>query len=143
MGEMGELIRDRGNEYGTATGRPRRVGWLDLVLLKYAVDINGRTDLVLTKVDIMDELPEINICTGYKLDGETITHIPSDPDQLGKLEPIYKTFPGWLINTDELATGDILPDPLQKYMNFISRYVDVPITLLGVGTRRRQMVELD
>ncbi len=141
-GEMGELIRDRGNEYGTATGRPRRVGWLDLVLLKYAVDINGLTDLVLTKVDIMDELPEINICTGYILDGETITHLPSDPDQLDKLEPIYKTFPGWLINTDELATGDILPDPLQKYMNFISRYVDVPITLLGVGTRRRQMIEL-
>lgn len=141
-GEMGELIRDRGNEYGTATGRPRRVGWLDLVLLKYAVDINGLTDLVLTKVDIMDELPEINICTAYKLDGETITHLPSDPDQLDKLEPIYKTFPGWLINTDALATGDILPDPLQKYMNFISRYVDVPITLLGVGTRRRQMIEL-
>lgn len=140
--ETGTMIRDRGNEYGTATGRPRRVGWLDLVLLKYAKTINGLTDIVLTKVDILDEFPEINVCTGYRLGDEIITHLPSDPQALEHLEPVYQNFPGWLINTDELATGDILPDPLIDYMNFISRFVGVPITLLGVGTKRRQMVEL-
>jgi adenylosuccinate synthase len=78
----------------------------------------------------------------YKLDGKKITHVPSDSTALYRLEPVYETFPGWLINTDELATGDLIPDPLQKFMNFITKYTGAPISLLGVGTKRRQMVEL-
>jgi adenylosuccinate synthase len=141
-GEMAELIRNRGNEYGTATGRPRRVGWLDLVLLNYSAKINGLTDIVLTKVDVLDELTEIQVVTSYRLDGKKIDYLPSDPALLRKLKPSYETLPGWLINTSELATGDKIPEPLQDFMNFISKSVGVPITLLGVGTRRKQMVEL-
>jgi adenylosuccinate synthase len=140
--DLGVQIRNRGNEYGTATGRPRRVGWLDLVLLKYAADINGLTDIVLTKVDILDELPEINVCVAYKMNGKKVFKLPSDPDALENIEPVYETFPGWLLNTDELATGDMLPENLMEFISFISKFVNVPITLLGVGTRRRQMVEL-
>lgn len=141
-GEMSELIRDRGNEYGTATGRPRRVGWLDLVLLRYSARVNGLTDIVLTKVDVLDELTEIKVVTSYELDGEIIDYLPSDPALLPRLKPVFETLPGWLLSTSELATGDKIPGPLQDYMNFITKSVGVPITLLGVGTRRRQMVEI-
>jgi len=142
LGETAELIRSRGNEYGTATGRPRRVGWLDLVLLRYSTILNGLTGIVLTKVDVFDELPEIQVAVAYELDGERFTHLPSDPEALPRLKPVYETLPGWLISTSELATGDIIPEALQSYMDFITKSVNVPITLLGVGTRRRQMVEL-
>jgi len=141
-GEMSDLIRDRGNEYGTATGRPRRVGWLDLVLLRYSARINGLTDIVLTKVDVLDELPELQVVTSYELDGEVIDYLPSDPALIPRLKPIAETLPGWLLNTSELASGDKIPSPLQDFMNYITRSVGVPITLLGVGTRRRQMVEI-
>jgi len=140
--EFGAALRDRGNEYGTATGRPRRVGWLDLVLLKYAVVINGLTNIVLTKVDVLDELPEIQVAAAYEIDGERIDTLPGDPCLLARANPIYETLPGWLIDTSGLETGDALPEPLANFLDLISEAVDVPITLLGVGTRRRQMVEL-
>ncbi len=142
LGDEATRLRDRGNEYGTATGRPRRVGWLDLVLLRYSATINGLTDIVLTKVDVLDEMPEIQVAVAYELDGKRVTSLPSDPVLLPELKPVYETLPGWLINTSDLTTGDLLPDPLQDYINFISGMVKVPISLLGVGTRRRQMVEL-
>jgi len=135
-------LRDRGNEYGTTTGRPRRVGWLDLVLLKYSATISGLTDIVLTKVDVLDDMPEIKVATGYIIDGRTTDMVPCDPAVLSTAIPVYKTLPGWLINTSDLASGDVLPEPLQDFINFVSRAVNVPISLLGVGTRRRQMVEL-
>ncbi len=141
-GEEGVRLRDRGNEYGTATGRPRRVGWLDLVLLRYSSMVNGMTDIVLTKVDVMDEMDEIRIATHYVIDGEKVENLPSDPKLLSRAEPVYTTMPGWLIDTSGLATGDVLPGPLAGYLDFISEAVDVPISLLGVGTRRRQMIEL-
>ncbi len=140
--ELAEKIRDRGNEYGTATGRPRRVGWLDLVLLKYSMELNGLDEIVLTKVDVLDELAEIKVVVAYDLDGERIRYLPSDPDKRERIVPILETLPGWLADTSTLSTGDKLPEPLQAYLNFISKAVSVPITLLGVGTRRHQMVEL-
>lgn len=140
--ELGDRLRERGKEFGTTTGRPRRVGWLDLVLLKYSVLLNGLTDIVLTKVDVLDELPELKVSIGYELDGEKITHFPSDPSKRQSVSPIYETLPGWLADTTALRTGDKLPEPLEDFMNFVSRYVGVPITLLGVGSRRNQMVEL-
>jgi len=140
--ELGVQIRDRGSEYGTATGRPRRVGWLDLVLLRYSAIINGLTNIAFTKVDVLDDIPEIRIAVAYEIDGEITTRLPTSPALLARLKPVYKSLPGWLINTSSLATGDVLPEALQNYLDFISRAVGVPITLLGVGTRRRQMVEL-
>ncbi len=140
--EMGNRLRDLGNEYGTTTGRPRRIGWLDLILLKYSAVLNGLTDIVLTKVDILDEMPEIQVAVAYELNGERVNSLPSDPALLTQLKPVYETLPGWLIDTSNLTSGDILPDPLLKFLNFISKSVSVPISLLGVGTRRHQMVEL-
>jgi len=140
--EIGTVIRDHGQEYGTATGRPRRVGWLDLMLLRYSAMINGLTDIVLTKVDILDEFAEIKIAVGYELNGERVDYVPRDPSLLPLIKPVYETFPGWLTDTTKLSTGDVLPEPLMKFLNFISRSVGVPISLLGVGTRRKQMVEL-
>ncbi len=106
------------------------------------MEINGLTDLVVTKVDVLDELPEIQVATAYELNGDRIEYFPSDPSLLPELKPIYESMPGWLLNTSELNTGDVLPKPLQDFLSFISRSVGVPIRLLGVGTRRRQMVEL-
>jgi adenylosuccinate synthase len=142
LDETGKIIRDRGNEYGTATGRPRRIGWLDLVLLRYAALINGLTEIVLTKVDVMDELSEIRMAVAYELDGRKCSLPPSDPGELARLKPVYKTFPGWRTDTTGLTTGCVLPPEMKAYMDFASDFVGVPIKLLGVGTRRCQMVEL-
>ena len=140
-GELASIIRDKGNEYGTATGRPRRVGWLDLVLLNYAAKINGLTEIVLTKVDVMDELEEIKVAVAYELDGKKIALPPSDPALLPKLKPVFVTFKGWRTNTSSICTGGSIPPELQNYMDFIVKSVGVPITMLGVGKSRRQMVE--
>lgn len=140
--DMGTTIRERGNEYGTATGRPRRVGWLDLSLLNYSVKVNGITEIVLTKVDVLDELPELKVATGYMLDGKKTNLPPSNPYDLARLEPVYETLPGWVTDTSELKTGDHIPPQLSDYLNFISKNVGVQISLMGVGTRRRQMVEI-
>ena len=142
FGELAERIRDKGREYGTATGRPRRVGWLDLVLLNYAARINGLTEMVLTKVDVMDELPEISVAVAYELDGKKITLPPSDPKLLTRLKPVLRTFEGWRTDTSALCTGDKVPPQLGEFMDFIITNVGVPITLLGVGNRRCQMVDL-
>jgi adenylosuccinate synthase len=140
-GDLANSIRDRGKEYGTATGRPRRVGWLDLVLLKYAARINGLTEMVLTKVDVMDDLREVKIAISYDLDGKQLDFPPSDPSLLSRLKPVYKAFQGWRTDTTGLCTGNPLPGQLEAYMRFVSDAVGVPITLLGVGNRRCQMVE--
>ncbi|MFH1677152.1 MAG: adenylosuccinate synthetase, partial [bacterium] len=140
--DVGIRIREMGNEYGTATGRPRRVGWLDLVLLNYAARLNGLTEITLTKVDILDEMPEIKVAIAYEVDGKKIDRVPSDPKILPLLKPVYKTFPGWLSHTGDLKTGDKLPENLLQFLKFIRKSVGVPVTFLGVGSRRSQMVEL-
>jgi adenylosuccinate synthase len=142
MDDLGVRIRERGQEYGTVTGRPRRVGWLDLVLLKYSALLNGLTEMIFTKVDVLDELPELKVAVSYDLDGKRITHFPSDPAERDRIVPVYETVPGWVADTTALRTGDRLPEQLEDYIRFVSRYIGVPITLLGVGNRRSQMVEL-
>src|SRR5271167_3539257 len=118
-GEVGDNLRKRGNEYGAVTGRPRRTGWLDLPLLRYSGMINGTSWLVITKLDVLDELAEIPVCTGYKIDGETMDAIPADVRGLESIQPVYRTFPGWRQSTEGICDFDQLPDAAKEYLNFL------------------------
>src|SRR5271154_4896137 len=101
--EAGEVLRARGQEYGAVTGRPRRCGWLHLPLLRYSNRVNGTEWLVVTKLDVLDELAEIPVCTGYKIDGETMDAIPADVRGLESIQPVYRTFPGWGKSTEGIS----------------------------------------
>ena len=138
--DMGELIREKGGEFGTTTGRPRRVGWLDLVLLNYSNQINGFDDIVLTKLDVLDELDEITVCVEYKYMGNEIKFPPGDLGRLGDCQPIYKTLPGWKTPIGEISKYSDLPENAKKYVEFISKTADVPISHIACGKKRRQMI---
>ncbi|XDV50137.1 hypothetical protein PO909_019243, partial [Leuciscus waleckii] len=140
--ETGELLQTRGKEVGVTTGRKRRCGWLDLVLIKYAHMINGFTAIALTKLDILDVLPEINVCVAYKLDGETIPHFPANQEVLQKVEVQYETLPGWNTDTSAVRTFDELPDNAKKYVCYIEDQLCVPVKWIGVGKSRESMIQL-
>ena len=137
--EIGQHIRDVGNEYGTNTKRPRRCGWLDLVLVKYAVDINGVTKLVITKLDCLDQLSTIKVAVAYEYDGKRITTPPINYD-LDKLKVIYQEFPGWCLDTTKITKFEDLPENAQNYLNFIKNYLDVDLELVSVGPDRIQNI---
>lgn len=140
--ELGDRIRKRGGEYGTTTGRARRVGWLDLVLLRYACEINGLTGLAITKVDVLDELDEIKVVTAYRIDGEETCDVPLESDVLNRAEPVYETVPGWKTDTTGIVKPKDLPKQLDDYIHFISDFCKVKITYVSCGQARDQMVEL-
>jgi adenylosuccinate synthase len=131
--DVGQMIRERGNEYGTTTGRPRDCGWLDLVALRYAVRISGTTDLALTLIDVLDTFDEIKVCTEYKISGKTVRHFNPDSGYLAHVEPIYKRFEGWMKNLSDYQQIDDLPDKTKEYIGFIEDYVGVPINIVSVG----------
>uniref|UniRef100_A0A8C1PMU1 Adenylosuccinate synthetase n=1 Tax=Cyprinus carpio TaxID=7962 RepID=A0A8C1PMU1_CYPCA len=124
--EIGELLQSRGKEVGVTTGRKRRCGWLDLVLIKYAHMINGFTAIALTKLDILDVLPEIKVGVAYKVDGEIIPHFPANQEVLQKVEVQYETLPGWKTDTSAARTFDELPENAQKYVCYIEDHLGVP-----------------
>jgi adenylosuccinate synthase len=130
------------DEYGTTTGRPRRVGWLDLVMLRHAARINGLTELVITKLDILSGLDEIQVCNAYRLDGATIDYYPSDIPSLSRCLPVYDTLPGW--PEDIMATRNLkdLPQNAQTYIQFIAAKTGVPVTAVSVGPGRDQVIHL-
>ncbi|XP_077093469.1 adenylosuccinate synthetase isozyme 2 isoform X2 [Siphateles boraxobius] len=140
--ETGELLQTRGKEVGVTTGRKRRCGWLDLVLIKYAHMINGFTAIALTKLDILDVLPEIKVCVAYKLDGETIPHFPANQEVLQKVEVQYETLPGWNTDTSAVRTFDELPENAKKYVCYIEDQLCVPVKWIGVGKSRESMIQL-
>jgi adenylosuccinate synthase len=140
--ETGELLRERGGEYGTTTGRPRRCGWLDLVVLKYAVRVNGLTSICFTKVDVLDGLKTIKVCTHYKTPDETLAEFPLDLDTFSKCEPVYVELPGWDEDTSMITNWDELPKNAQDYISFVSDFVGVDIKMVSVGTRRRQTIHI-
>ena len=119
LGAEGEDLRKRGNEYGAVTGRPRRTGWLDLPLLRYAGMINGISWLVVTKLDVLDHLTEIPVCVGYKVDGKATDEIPAQACGYEKLECIYRSMPGWATPTQSIRTLEGLPKAARDYMAFI------------------------
>lgn len=138
--EAGERLRTKGDEYGATTGRPRRCGWLDLVALKHAVRVNGVDSIAVTKLDVLDGLDEVKVCTAYELNGEQITEVPLDMAELVHVQPVYETLPGW----DGQCTGhteyDSLPRRAQDYLNYIADQLKVKICLISTGAKREQTV---
>lgn len=132
----GENLRNRGKEYGSTTGRPRRCGWLDLVTLKYAVDINSLDGLILTKLDVLDTFEEIKVCVGYEYEGRHMEHFPASLSVLEKVKPVYKTFKGWLKDTKGAKRPEELPERAKDYINFIEKYTGVPVIMLSTGPER-------
>ena len=139
--EIGEKIRQIGNEVGATTGRKRRCGWLDLPLLKYSCMINGTTELNIMKIDVLSEFDEIKICTGYKSDNTITTQVPFDLDsEFG--EPVYKTFKGWCKDISHISEYEELPSECKDYIKFIQDWIKVPITRISVGPDRNQTINL-
>ncbi|MGI5902400.1 MAG: adenylosuccinate synthase [Desulfitobacteriia bacterium] len=139
-GEMGELIRERGGEYGTTTGRARRCGWLDLVITKYAVRISGISDLALTKLDVLSGLPVIKICTGYRYKGQTLVDFPQSLKVLAECEPIYEEMPGWENDLTKIRNYDDLPEEAKRYVERLEDLLKVPVSMLAVGPGRDQTI---
>jgi adenylosuccinate synthase len=139
--EVGEQMRAEGREFGATTGRPRRCGWLDLPQLRYAVDVNGATQLCMMKADVLGCFEEIEVCTHYMHRDEKIDHLPFgiNPDEV---EPIYTTLPGWPGDLTGIRTLDEVPQTLLDYVAFIEEAVCVPVTVLSVGPDRAQTLQL-
>jgi len=138
--EMGQLIRERGREYGASTGRPRRCGWFDAFGTKYAAVINGFTSVALTKLDVLDALDEIKVCTGYRLDGEDLESFPAVSQDLRRVEPVYATLPGWKTSTEGITDIDALPPEARGYVEFLSNSIGVEIGLISTGPERAQTI---
>ena len=131
------------DEYGTTTGRPRRVGWLDGVLLRYAVRINGLTELVITKLDILSGFETLKLCVGYKRDGKALSDLPSGPSNLETFEPAYEELPGWSEDVSGARHMEDLPTTARDYITRISILAGVPVSLVSVGPEREQVVEVN
>src|SRR6266705_1407306 len=138
--EMGQMIRERGREYGASTGRPRRCGWFDAFATRYAAEINGFTSVALTKLDVLDALDEIKVCTGYRLNGETVEAFPAVSQALRQAEPVYETLPGWKTSTLGTTSLSELPKEAREYINFLSNHIGVQIGLVSTGPERMQTI---
>jgi adenylosuccinate synthase len=137
--ETGEKLRQIGREFGSTTGRPRRCGWLDLPALRYAIMINGVTQLIMMKSDVLSEFETIKICTAYRYNGQLIDYLPYDLLS-GKLEPVYTELKGWLKDITQCTRMEELPEAFLAYVRFIEEQVQVPITILSVGPDRNQTI---
>lgn len=137
---IGEEMQQRGHEYGTVTGRARRCGWMDLAIVNYAIRLNGITGLALMKLDILDTLSEIKICTGYKLRGEEIPYFPGRLEDLEQVEPIYETVPGWQCDTTSCTTFDELPEAAQAFVGRVEALTGAPVKIVAVGPGREQTI---
>ena len=138
--EMGQLIRERGREYGASTGRPRRCGWFDAFATRYAAEINGFTSVALTKLDVLDALEEIKVCVGYKLDGRECESLPAVAQDLRRVEPVYETLPGWQTSTVGTTEMSSLPANARRYVDFLSEKIGVEIGLVSTGPERTQTI---
>jgi adenylosuccinate synthase len=140
---LAERMRELGNEYGATTGRPRRCGWFDAVVVRYAARVNGLTGLAVTKLDVLDTFDRIAICSGYAFDGEMHTEFPGDVAALEKLEPRYEWLDGWERSTADARRLEDLPREARRYLDRLRELVETPITYVSVGTRRDQIIGLD
>jgi adenylosuccinate synthase len=140
---MGTYLQKRGNEYGSSTGRPRRTGWLDTVVARYAVMLNGLDALALTKLDVLDEFEEIKICTAYTHRGETIEDVPYGANVLAECEPVYETLPGWQTATSGITEFDELPDNAKAYVQRIEELVKAPVAMISTGPERTETIIRD
>lgn len=140
LDQVGEQIRTIGAEFGTTTGRPRRCGWLDLELLRNAVKLNGITGIAVTKLDVLDSLSTIKICTGYSYKGKNVRFLDGDARWLGEVKPKYKTLKGWKQSLKDIRKFDKLPKATQVYIKEIEKQVGVPVTMISVGPSRGQTI---
>ena len=141
-GSDAESLREKGVEYGTTTGRPRRVGWLDLVQVRQAVRVNGLTEIALTKLDVLDGFKELPVCVAYDVDGERITEMPASLTNYRKAKPIYETLTGWGNLPEQIWDKgfDALPQTLKDYITFIENKVDCPVKIVSVGPQRHETI---
>ena len=137
---LGEHVRKLGNEYGATTGRARRCGWFDAVVVRYAVRVNGLTSLAVTKLDVLDTLERIGLCTGYAINGEVIEEFPGDIADLDGIAPRYEWFDGWKQSTADARKLTDLPTAARAYLDRIEALVECPIEFVSVGTRRDQIL---
>ncbi len=140
--KLGETLRENGNEFGATTGRPRRCGWLDLLLLKYSFRINGVSKIALTKLDVLDVLDKIKVCVAYKYRGKTLTDFVPDLRVLQNCRPVYRELAGWKGGTSGTTRLKELPDEAKRYVDYISKQLDAPIFMISTGNRRDQTVRL-
>ena len=138
--DIGELIRDKGQEFGTTTGRPRRCGWLDLVMLELSNRICGFTSLAIMKLDILSDMEEVKVCVAYKdSKGSEVKHFPSSLSYLGDCSPVYKTFPGWSSSEVDISKG-IIPEEMKNFLDFVSGSLELPISILSLGPGREETI---
>jgi adenylosuccinate synthase len=140
--DIGQLIRERGREYGTTTGRPRRTGWFDAVAARHVVQINGVTDMAITLFDVLDVLDTISVCVAYEIDGEIVETVPARSDRLASATPIYEELPGWRASTTDVRRIDELPGRARQYLAFLEHQLGVPVSLVGVGPGREQLIQV-
>jgi len=138
--ETGELIRQRAHEFGATTGRPRRCGWFDAVTARFSARINGFSEFALTRLDILDVLPSLKICTGYKLDGVTLTNPPSNSTVLARCEPIFEEVAGWQSDISGLRRFEDLPGKARSYIRRLEELIGCPASVISVGPRREQTI---
>jgi adenylosuccinate synthase len=138
---IGQKLRDVGHEYGATTGRPRRCGWLDLVALRYTATLNGFTDMAITKLDVLAGLDELKVCTSYRLDGKLTDRFPNDLATLERAEPVYETFSGFA-DLGGADSVDALPPAAQSYLDFVSDFLDVPISTVSTGPKRAETLRV-
>uniref|UniRef100_UPI003F4C947B adenylosuccinate synthase n=1 Tax=Brachyspira catarrhinii TaxID=2528966 RepID=UPI003F4C947B len=138
--DVGQFIRDKGGEYGTVTGRPRRCGWLDACVVKYASYVNGLDSIAITRLDILDELDKLKICVAYKYNGEILEGYPADLDILSKAEPVYEEFEGWKTSTRDIREYDKLPENAKKYLKRLSEVIETDISIVSVGAGRDETI---
>ncbi len=142
-GDFGDALRESGQEYGASTGRPRRVGWFDSVVARYAVRVNGLDTLALTKLDVLDGLDEIHVCTGYQCDNRRLTDLPSDTNALASVTPEYETWPGWKQPTAGLRTFADLPAQARRYVGRLEELSGAPISIVSTGSDRSDTIIRD
>ena len=137
--ETGELIRTTGNEFGSTTGRPRRCGWVDLVALQFACMINGVTQIIMTKADILDNLPELKVCNAYKIDGKEKSYVPFQMNRVA-IEPVYKSFAGWQKDISSINDFTLLPEEMKIYINYLNEFLGIPVKYISNGPGRDQIL---
>ena len=137
---LGEALVDIGREYGTVTGRRRRTGWLDTVMLRHATRVNSLTEIALTKLDVLDTFEEVKVCTGYSMNGTVMRNYPDRPDMLAHAVPVYETLPGWKSSTEGITKFADLPQSAQQIVKIVERETGIPVSMVGTGPSRDAMV---
>ena len=140
--ELGEKIRQAGNEFGSVTGRPRRCGWFDVPLLRYTAEVNGFDSLIITKLDVLDDLDEIPVCVAYEVDGKTITHMPASTRAMDAIKPVFERLAGWKQKTQGITRPEDLPQRAQEYLNFLEAQTGVEIGSVSNGPERNETMVL-